>query len=80
MNASIGKKIEHYTAVVIGRCCENFFLCDTHKTKDTSFSSTLGDDNVVMLMDHVYLHSQYHVLSFFQNCYLRTQNVTLVFF
>ena len=38
------KKTEHYTVLVIGRCCENFFLCDTHKTKDTSFSSALGDD------------------------------------
>ena len=38
------KKTEHYTALLIGRCCENFFLCDTHKTKDTSFSSTLDVD------------------------------------
>lgn len=37
------KKTEHYTALVIGRYCENFFLCDTHKKKDSSFSSTLGD-------------------------------------
>ena len=37
------KKTENYTALIIGRCSKNFFLCDTHKTKDTSFSSALGD-------------------------------------